>query len=311
MRLSKTPLALLSAAVLCATPTAQEPCDGNIVDIATSTPEFSTLVAALEATQLVGALQGDGPLTVFAPTNQAFEKLPSGIADLLFQNRNLLMAVLLQHVVVGEVPSSQATQLTGATTVLGQRLDFFFDGVELTVGNATVETADQFACNGVVHIIDEVIVPDFAAIPGILAEVRRFDVVDTLTFANFATGEFSSLLGAVTDAGLVDALKGLDALTLFAPTDAAFAKVPQATLDMLKSDPELLEAVLLYHVVPRELFAVDVIGSAGEVTLQGQMLTFTVRGSSVFINDSQVLTANVDVSNGVFHIIDNVLVPNL
>ncbi len=138
----------------------------DIVAIASGNPDFSTLVTALKAADLVGTLQGEGPFTVFAPTNAAFAKLPAGTVDNLLkpENKDQLVSVLTYHVVSGEVKAADVVKLSEATTVNGQTIDIdTSNGV--TIGNAsngtaTVVTTDIDASNGVIHVIDSVILPE-------------------------------------------------------------------------------------------------------------------------------------------------------
>ena len=130
------------------------------------------------------------------------------------------------------------------------------------------------------------------------------DLVDTAVSA----GSFKTLVAAVQAAGLVDTLKGPGPLTVFAPTDAAFAKIPKADLDALLKDKAKLTAVLTYHVVAGKVLAADV--KPGEVkTVEGQPVKVTVDGSTVKINDATVTTTDIVTSNGVIHVIDTVLLP--
>jgi uncharacterized surface protein with fasciclin (FAS1) repeats len=130
------------------------------------------------------------------------------------------------------------------------------------------------------------------------------DIVDTAVGA----GDFTTLAKLLTSAGLVDTLKGAGPFTVFAPTDAAFAKVPQATLDALAKDPAQLKAVLTYHVVPGKVMAADV--QPGPVTtVEGQPITISIAGSAVKVNDATVTKTDITTSNGVIHVIDSVLIP--
>jgi uncharacterized surface protein with fasciclin (FAS1) repeats len=138
----------------------------DIVAIASGNPDFSTLVTALKAADLVGTLQGDGPFTVFAPTNAAFAKLPAGTVENLLkpENKAKLVSVLTYHVVAGEVMAADVVKLSEATTVNGQTIDIgTSNGVTVgnaTNGSATVVTTDIDASNGVIHVIDSVILPE-------------------------------------------------------------------------------------------------------------------------------------------------------
>ena len=132
---------------------------GTIVDIASSQPDFSTLVTAVDAAGLVDTLSGEGPYTVFAPTNEAFEALPEGTLDtLLADPTGALTDVLTLHVIDGEVDSAAALAAAGTCVeTLGGQVAVAMDGEDLTVGGATVTTTDIPASNGVIHIIDAVI----------------------------------------------------------------------------------------------------------------------------------------------------------
>lgn len=134
----------------------------DIVDTAVAAGDFGTLATALEAADLVGTLKGDGPFTVFAPTDAAFAKLPAGTVDNLLkpENKDQLVAVLTYHVVPGKVTSDQVVNLNSATTVNGQDVTIEVMDGAVHVDNATVVTADVMASNGVIHVIDEVILPE-------------------------------------------------------------------------------------------------------------------------------------------------------
>ena len=124
-------------------------------------------------------------------------------------------------------------------------------------------------------------------------------------------GNFKTLAAALQAAGLVDALQGPGPFTVFAPTDAAFAKLPAGTLDQLLADKEKLASILTYHVVSGRVMAADVLNAKGAkpATLNGQTLDITVRGDKVYVNGAQVITADLVASNGVIHVIDRVLIP--
>lgn len=137
--------------------------DGKtIVDIAASKPEFSTLVAALKAGDLVTTLQGTGPFTVFAPTNDAFAKLPAGTLDDLLkpENRDKLRAILTYHVVPGRVRAADVVKLDEATTVNGAKADVEVEGGTVMVDGAKVTATDITVDNGVIHVVDSVMLPD-------------------------------------------------------------------------------------------------------------------------------------------------------
>ncbi len=133
----------------------------TIVDIAVGDDSFTTLVTALKAADLVSVLDGDGPFTVFAPTNEAFSKIPAAtLANLLKpENKEQLQAVLTYHVVSGKVDATTAMTLSEAATVQGEMIDISMNGKKVMINNASVIVADISARNGVIHVIDTVILP--------------------------------------------------------------------------------------------------------------------------------------------------------
>jgi uncharacterized surface protein with fasciclin (FAS1) repeats len=154
------PLTLLAVASMVATSATAAP-SRSIVTIASEAGTFETLVAALQAADLVGALEGPGPFTVFAPTDEAFAKLPAGTVESLLrpENKAKLQAILQYHVVPGRVLAAQARTVSSATTLQGSSLPIASAAGGLTVGGAKVVTADIEATNGVIHVIDTVVMP--------------------------------------------------------------------------------------------------------------------------------------------------------
>ena len=131
----------------------------TIVDVAASNPDFSTLVTAVTEAGLVDTLNGPGPFTVFAPTNEAFAKLPAGQLDALLADKEALTKVLTYHVVPGTVMAADVLSLTSATTVQGEPIAISTAGGAVTVNGANVTATDIEAANGVIHVIDAVILP--------------------------------------------------------------------------------------------------------------------------------------------------------
>ncbi len=156
-------LALVAILAIWSAPaaTAQADTDKDIVDIAVEAGTFNTLVAAVQAADLVDVLKGDGPFTVFAPTDEAFAALPEGTVENLLkpENKDQLIAVLTYHVVPGKVTSADVVKLTEATTVQGSTIDIKLKGDKVLVDGATVVAVDIAAKNGVIHVIDAVILP--------------------------------------------------------------------------------------------------------------------------------------------------------
>lgn len=133
----------------------------DVVDVAIGAGQFTTLAAALKAADLVDTLKGEGPFTVFAPTDEAFSKLPVGTLDslLLPENRDQLVSILTYHVVAGKVMAADVVKLDNATTVNGTDVDISVDGQTVRIDQANVISADIAASNGVIHVIDAVILP--------------------------------------------------------------------------------------------------------------------------------------------------------
>jgi len=279
--------------------------DKDIVEIAVGNEDFSILVAALQKAELVGALQGEGPFTVFAPTNAAFEKLLASLGitaeDLL--NHPQLKEVLLYHVVSGQVLSTDLSNGMTAPTLSGENIK-----VDLTNGvkinSSSVTTADVMATNGVIHIIDSVLVPStFKLNPEPAVPATVVDVA-------LSNSDFSILVAALQKADLVGALQGEGPFTVFAPTNAAFEKL-LAALNISASDllnqPDLAK-VLLYHVVSGKVMSTDLSNGLEAATLNGEKVKFDL-SSGVKVNQSGVTAADIEAGNGVIHVIDTVLVP--
>ncbi len=220
----------------------------SIVEIAVDDDNFSILVAALQEADLVDALSGDGPFTVFAPTNAAFEALlvDLGITAEQLLSQSMLADVLLYHVVAGEVLSSALTEGMEATTLNGEKITFTLDG-GAKVNGSVISAVDIEATNGVIHVIDKVLVP-----AGFELDAEE-PVAPENSIVEIALGNenFSILVAALQKADLVGALSGEGPFTVFAPTNAAFEQLLATlniTADELLNQPDLAK-VLLFHVV--------------------------------------------------------------
>jgi transforming growth factor-beta-induced protein len=260
----------------------------TLVEIAAGNPDFSTLVAAVQAAGLVETLAGPGPLTVFAPNNAAFAKLPPGTVEGLLADPAKLRQVLLYHVVPGRRTASTLTA-GPLVTVQGAAARLTLEG-GVKIDAATVLAPDVIADNGVIHVIDTVILP-----PVGLVELVA------------GNPDFSTLLAAVQAAGLADFFAGAGPYTVFAPNNAAFAKLPAGTVEGLLADPARLRQVLLYHVVRSRVRSTDLVAGAVP-TVQGAAVRVNLTGG-VKVNDSGVIAPDVEAANGVVHVIDSVLLP--
>ncbi len=267
------------------------PITQNIVELASATPTLSTLVTAIGAANLGTTLSGAGPFTVFAPVNSAFEAVPADVLARLLETGNvdILSKVLRYHVVPGRILAADLTEGQTVTTVEGTTLRITLAG-GAKVNNANITATDIQATNGVVHLID-----------GVLTE--SLDIVDVATIRGF-----SSLVGAVASAGLVDAVRGNgagDGITVFAPTNAAFT-----ALGTLPSNPELSE-VLTYHVVAGRALAASLTDNQQLTTLQGGTVRFRTSPARLegIANTVNITTTDIVAKNGVIHVIDAVLLP--
>jgi uncharacterized surface protein with fasciclin (FAS1) repeats len=274
-------------------------------------PTFSILEKAIRSAGLVDALQGDGPLTVFAPTDAAFAALLAELnitADQLLANKPLLTDVLTYHVLPQKLSARQITNGATPVTLEGQAITFDVQrraGPDVRITDAqgrqaNVIATNLFASNGVVHVIDKVILP------------QSKNVVQIAQGIN----DFSILVEAVVAAGLVDTLSQPGPYTVFAPTNAAFASLLdelQVTKEALLADKALLTKVLTYHVLPGRVLAADIREGAKPATVQGETFTLGLAGGASITDargrKANIVATNVQASNGVIHVIDKVILP--
>jgi len=260
----------------------------DVVATAIAAGQFTKLADALTSAGLVSALKGPGPFTVFAPSDSAFAAFerdnPGVLAGL---SKEALADILKYHVVSGAaVESTELKDESIFTTLSGSPILIDTTG-GVKVDDARVTTADVAASNGVIHVIDTILLPP------------EKDIVATAV----AAGTFKSLAGALTAADLVTTLQGPGPFTVFAPTDAAFAKLSAAP------SGDALKNVLLYHVVAGAVGSGDL--KAGPVATQskGNSVSVNLTGG-VTIDEAKVTSANILAKNGVIHVIDSVLVPD-
>jgi transforming growth factor-beta-induced protein len=290
-----------------AEPTAtSEPVLKDIVDTAVADGRFTTLVAAVQAAELVDTLKSEGEFTVFAPTDEAFAALPAGTLDelLKLENKQSLTDILLYHVVPGKVMATDVTALTSATTLLGQDVAIKADMGDVYINDAKIILTDIETSNGVIHVIDAVILPPTDE----TAMGEKSNIVDIAA----ADGRFTTLVAALQAAELVETLSGEGPFTVFAPTDEAFAALPSGTVEdlLLPENKQQLTDILLYHVVPGKVMATDVTALTSASTVLGKDITIKVEDGKVFLNDTvQVIITDIEAPNGVIHVIDAVLLP--
>jgi transforming growth factor-beta-induced protein len=271
----------------------------DIVQTAVAAGQFTTLASLLQKAGLVDTLATGGPFTVFAPTDAAFAKVPKATLDALAADPARLKAVLLYHVVPGRVTAADVAKLTSAKTAEGRSLAIKVANGSVFVDAAQVTTPDVEATNGVIHVIDSVLIPQEAT-----ATAPK-----TIVQTAVAAGSFKTLASLLKKAGLVGTLQGKGPFTVFAPTDAAFAKLPKATLAALAKDKAKLRSVLLYHVVKGNVPAAKVVTLRSAKTLNGKAVSIRVNGGKVSVGGARVTTADVKASNGVIHVVNKVLLP--
>ena len=293
------------------------PSESTIINIAAADERFTTLVAALGATGLDTVLASDTEtFTVFAPTDAAFEAMGSANVTALLGDLDNLTEILQQHVIIdAAVDAVTAYSLSGnaATTVGGAEVPISISSKrELRVGGAKVIIADIHASNGVIHVIDTVIV-GAAGLP-----TPTLNIVEVAT----AAGGFEILLELLSIADLDGALTDADkSFTVFAPTDAAFQKLGAFPLAFLLGNPAILADTLLYHVYADSVVLADgaiSVAASDQSILEmanataeksGGRTALSLSDTGLTVNLASVTSANVMASNGVIHVIDNVMLP--
>ena len=290
------------------TPTAIGEPEGSIVDLALASPDLTTLVTALQAADLVGALADEDALfTVFAPTDEAFAALGEVAIAALLADTDALTNVLLYHVVAGAaVDSIDATALYGQMVTMLNEADVAIDirDGELYINDSKVIIKDIPATNGIIHVIDMVLIPE---------SEEAAEPAGTIVDIALADPQFSTLVTALEAADLVSTLADETAVfTVFAPTDDAFALLGTDTINSLLADVPTLTNILTYHVIGDQAVdaatATSLDGSDVEM-LNGDTVSVSVQDGKLYINDSAVIAADVVATNGVIHVIDAVLTP--
>lgn len=336
-------LALLALAIV---PGLAQEEPGTIAEIVVASatgesPEFTVLLAAVQAADpgFIEALSNpDGLYTVFAPTDAAFGALLEALdtsPEELLANTDLLNTVLAYHVVPAVFYAEDVVELDGAllgTVLPGAALAISVTDEGVFVNDSAIVAVDVEAANGVVHVIDAVLVPEMGEEEEMMEEemVEEPGTIAEIVVAA-ATGdapEFTILLAAVqaADPLVLELLSGSDygPFTVFAPTDAAFGAALAAlglTAEQILADTDLLTTVLAYHVLPGYFASGDVVGVASmedeegmtganvATALAGTTVSVTLSDGSVLVNDATVVTVDIVAANGIIHVIDTVLLP--
>lgn len=326
----------------------------NIIENAVNSADHTTLVAATEAAGLVDTLQTEGPFTVFAPVNAAFDPLPDGTVETLLMPENVeaLTEVLTCHVLGANAMSDAIAGMVAddggvhsVETLGGCMLEVRSENGMITLtdetgGTARVTVADVVQSNGVIHVIDAVLLPiaDDATMEDDMPIESGMDAGDNPMVGGAAmfadkniienavnSADHTTLVAAVEAAGLVETLQGDGPFTVFAPTNDAFAKLPEGTVDtlLMEENRDDLAKILTSHVVADNISIAQIKAGAAASsdgffqleTLSGATLSAQVTdGGSVFIFDEnsnahRLSVEDVNQSNGVIHVVDGVLLP--
>jgi uncharacterized surface protein with fasciclin (FAS1) repeats len=311
--------------------------DDPAATAASNNPELSTLVAAVTEAGLVDTLNSEGPFTIFAPVNSAFEKIPAADLDAVVADTDLLTSILTYHVVPEQLSSSELVDAGTVTTVNGADLEVTMDGDTLMVNGdaATVVCADVPTANATVYLIDSVLMPPMdGATTGTAAAAEGAAMMepsgpgcaslptdgegslagmadDPAATAASNNPELSTLVAAVQAAGLVDTLNSEGPFTIFAPVNSAFAKIPTADLDAVLADTDVLTSILAYHVVPERLNSDELVAAGTLPTVNGAEVTVAKDGDTIVVNDgaAMVTCADIPTANATVYLIDSVLMP--
>ena len=267
----------------------------SIYDIVSNSADHTTLKAAIDACALDGVLSGSGPFTLFAPTDAAFNALPSGTVAALLNNLPQLTDILKHHVVADSVMSGMLSNNQVVTTLLGTDVTVTINNGMVYIDNAMVTVADIVADNGVVHVIDAVLLPPAPS-------NSIYDIVSNST-------DHNTLKVAIDACELDGTLSDPGSLTLFAPTDAAFNLLPAGTVTALLNDLPQLTDILKHHVVGSSVMSGMLSNNQVVTTLLGTDVIVTINNGMVYIDNAMVTVADIVADNGVVHVIDAVLIP--
>jgi transforming growth factor-beta-induced protein len=342
--------------------------DDPAATAASNNPVLSTLVAAVGQAGLVDTLNGDGPFTIFAPTDDAFAAVPTDQLDAVLADTDLLTSVLTYHVVGGQSLDAAGLAAAGTLeTVNGATLELGADGT--TVNGVDVVCSNVMTSNATVHIVDGVLLPPAGDDMDDMSDDMSGDMSDDMSddmsgdkmsedamsdeMSDEMSGEMSgdgmalmpsgaacaavptdgegsfdgmaddpaataasnnpvlsTLVAAVSAAGLVDTLNGEGPFTIFAPTDDAFAAIPEADLNAVLADQDLLTSILTLHVVAGErMSSADLIAAGSVDTVNGGTLEITDDGGTLTVGGVASVCMDVPTANATVHIIEGVLLP--
>jgi transforming growth factor-beta-induced protein len=275
----------------------------DIVQFLSAAPSLETISAAIDAAGISSTLKGTGPFTVFAPNDAAFEKLPEGVLEALIANPTVLAELISYHAISGEVYATDLKSGSVETLLSGKSVIVNVSGSGVTLNSSSnVVGTDYYVTNGVVHIIDEILIPEGFELPK-----------NNLVGIAASTTDLSMLVEALTlFPDLVEVLSREGSFTVFAPTDDAFAALLAAIgQTSLEDVPEsVIRSILEYHIITtNSIMSGDLSDGQTAEAVSGEQISVAINQDGVFISGSKVLTADIEANNGVVHIIEDVMVP--
>jgi len=271
--------------------------DGAILTTMARQGNLRTFISLLAESGTSKLLQGDAKYTVFAPHDGAFNELDKAKLEELKrpENKGLLAAILSYHIVPGDFSAEVVKSQKFLPTMMGQRFSVSSGGTSIRVDQASMWKTDIACSNGVIHVIDSVLMPE------------TNDVIDVLASA----GSFKTLSQAFQTAGLMSTLEGAGPFTIFAPTDKAFEKLGQEQVQSLLQprNHARLAALVNYHIAPGILYSDRLSMYPTIKTMHGDALHVTCDAQQWFVNNAQIVKSDVEAFNGIIHSIDAVLTP--
>ena len=283
---------------------AQTETSQSVMDVIRSNEELEDFETLIDAVGLADNLEQDGPFTIFAPTDAALANLEVLAAN----SEATLTEILLYHVVNGRYNGPAVANRSMLPTLMGEAMMVEVDAGEIQLNDeASLTTTDIEASNGVVHVVDTVLLPPVNS----LLTTDKGSRANTLDQVLTEDGRFTILLSLLDSANLdIDLDNPAQSYTIFAPTDDAFAKLSEEQMDNLMSDPDTLEAILSYHLIGDELGINQIATDDYIPTLEGRPLIITTNSNQqVLVNGEQLASFNTVAANGVIHAVDTVLMP--
>ena len=277
----------------------------TVYDVAAASGDFKTLVSLLEATNLDDTLDNaDSMFTVFAPTDAAFAALGQETLDALAQDPDKLASILTYHVLGSKVAAEGALSSAGNTveTVNGANIALSLSGDDLLINTSTVTATDVMADNGVIHVIDAVLMPPAPT-------ESNANIVATAK----ANGNFNTLIAALERTGLDSVLSDdSGSFTVFAPTDAAFSAIGDKLINTLLANPDVLSDILKQHVLPinsDSITAMSLNGKSVKTVLENELgISINTETDSLMFGGAKIVTKDIVTTNGTIHVIDSVIV---